>query len=51
MAELTRLREQQPLEYPSCGSVFKRPQGHFYYGKLIQDAGLQGYQNRWRASV
>ena len=44
VAELTHLREsKQPLEYPSCGSVFKRPQGHFT-GKLIQDAGLQGYQ-------
>ncbi|WP_086312064.1 UDP-N-acetylenolpyruvoylglucosamine reductase [Enterococcus sp. 7F3_DIV0205] len=42
MAELTELREsKQPLEYPSCGSVFKRPEGHFT-GKLIQDAGLQG---------
>ena len=42
MQELTRLREdKQPLEYPSCGSVFKRPEGHFT-GKLIQDAGLQG---------
>jgi UDP-N-acetylmuramate dehydrogenase len=42
MDELTHLRElKQPLEYPSCGSVFKRPVGHFT-GKLIQDAGLQG---------
>lgn len=42
MDELTSLRtEKQPLEYPSCGSVFKRPEGHFT-GKLIQDAGLQG---------
>lgn len=42
MDELTKLREEkQPLEYPSCGSVFKRPEGHFT-GKLIQDAGLQG---------
>ncbi|MHC5249932.1 UDP-N-acetylmuramate dehydrogenase [Enterococcus sp. LJL90] len=42
MDELTELRQlKQPLEYPSCGSVFKRPQGHFT-GKLIQDAGLQG---------
>ena len=42
MDELTELRElKQPLEYPSCGSVFKRPVGHFT-GKLIQDAGLQG---------
>lgn len=43
MNELTYLREsKQPLEYPSCGSVFKRPEGHFT-GKLIQDAGLQGH--------
>ncbi|MGX4685334.1 UDP-N-acetylmuramate dehydrogenase [Vagococcus sp. JNUCC 83] len=43
MDELTYLREsKQPLEYPSCGSVFKRPEGHFT-GKLIQDAGLQGH--------
>ncbi len=43
MRELTELREaKQPLEYPSCGSVFKRPEGHFT-GKLVQDAGLQGY--------
>mgnify|MGYP005983025011 CR=1 FL=1 len=42
MDELTELRQsKQPLEYPSCGSVFKRPEGHFT-GKLIQDAGLQG---------
>lgn len=42
MDELTTLRtDKQPLEYPSCGSVFKRPEGHFT-GKLIQDAGLQG---------
>ena len=44
VAELTHLRQsKQPLEYPSCGSVFKRPEGYFA-GKLIQDAGLQGYQ-------
>ncbi|AEH53503.1 UDP-N-acetylmuramate dehydrogenase [Heyndrickxia coagulans] len=42
MDELTSLREsKQPLEYPSCGSVFKRPPGYFA-GKLIQDSGLQG---------
>lgn len=42
MDELTYLREsKQPLEYPSCGSVFKRPPGHFA-GKLIQDSNLQG---------
>lgn len=44
MDHLTELREsKQPLEYPSCGSVFKRPEGHFT-GKLIQDAGLQGHR-------
>ncbi len=36
-------QEKQPLEYPSAGSTFKRPEGHFA-GKLIQDAGLSGYQ-------
>lgn len=42
MDELTELRQsKQPLEYPSCGSVFKRPVGH-YTGQLIQQAGLQG---------
>ncbi len=42
MDELTILRTtRQPLEYPSCGSVFKRPTGYFT-GKLIQEAGLQG---------
>ena len=41
--ELTAKREEkQPLEYPSAGSTFKRPEGHFA-GKLIQDAGLKGY--------
>ena len=37
-----RRREKQPLEYPSAGSTFKRPEGHFA-GKLIEDAGLRGY--------
>lgn len=42
MDELTEAREsKQPLEYPSCGSVFKRPPGYFA-GKLIQDSNLQG---------
>ena len=35
-------REKQPLEYPSAGSTFKRPEGYFA-GKLIGDAGLGGY--------
>ncbi|WP_395318047.1 UDP-N-acetylmuramate dehydrogenase [Fructilactobacillus frigidiflavus] len=44
MDHLNYLRKsKQPLEYPSCGSVFKRPAGHFA-GKLIHDAGLQGYR-------
>lgn len=44
MEELKSKRlEKQPLEYPSAGSTFKRPQGYFA-GKLIQDAGLRGYQ-------
>ncbi|MFC7064057.1 UDP-N-acetylmuramate dehydrogenase [Halobacillus seohaensis] len=42
MDDLTYKREsKQPLEYPSCGSVFKRPPGYFA-GKLIQDSHLQG---------
>ena len=42
--EVLRLREEkQPLDLPSAGSTFKRPEGHFA-GKLIMDAGLQGYQ-------
>mgnify|MGYP004480440953 FL=1 len=35
--------EKQPLEYPSAGSTFKRPEGYFA-GKLIMDAGLRGYR-------
>lgn len=44
MDDLTRRREEkQPLDLPSAGSTFKRPEGHFA-GKLIMDAGLQGYR-------
>lgn len=44
MQELARKRrEKQPLEYPSAGSTFKRPEGYFA-GKLIEDAGLRGYR-------
>ena len=42
MQELSaKRREKQPLEYPSAGSTFKRPEGYFA-GKLIMDAGLAG---------
>ncbi len=44
MEELSaRRREKQPLEYPSAGSTFKRPEGYFA-GKLIMDAGMRGFQ-------
>lgn len=43
MEELSaKRREKQPLEYPSAGSTFKRPPGHFA-GKLIMDAGMRGF--------
>ena len=43
MQELAaKRREKQPLEFPSAGSTFKRPEGYFA-GKLIEDAGLRGF--------
>lgn len=44
MEELAaKRREKQPLEYPSAGSTFKRPEGHFA-GQLIMNAGMRGFQ-------
>jgi len=37
-------RDKQPLEYPSAGSTFRRPEG-YYAGKLIEDAGFRGYRH------
>ncbi len=39
---MTRRKDKQPLNFPSAGSTFKRPEGN-YAGKLIQDCGLRGY--------
>ena len=40
---MQKRKAKQPLEYPSAGSTFKRPEGYFA-GKLIEDAGLRGYR-------
>ena len=39
---MSRRKEKQPIEYPSCGSAFKRPKGYFA-GQLIEQAGLRGF--------
>jgi len=41
---LSRRKEKQPLNYPSAGSVFKRPGEEIYVGKLVQECGLKGMQ-------
>jgi len=40
---MQRRIDKQPLEYPSCGSTFKRPEGYFA-GALVEEAGLKGYR-------
>ena len=39
---MSRRQEKQPLEFPSAGSVFKRPEGYFA-GKLVEDCNLKGF--------
>ena len=39
---MAKRKEKQPLEYPNCGSAFKRPQGH-YAGVLVEDCNLKGF--------
>ena len=41
LKQLQQRANKQPLKYPSCGSVFKRPKG-YYVGKMVQDLGLKG---------
>lgn len=41
LTQLTQRAAKQPLDYPSCGSVFKRPTG-YYVGKMVEELGLKG---------
>jgi UDP-N-acetylmuramate dehydrogenase len=43
IAQLKERAAKQPVEYPSCGSVFKRPPG-YYVGKMVEDLGLKGFR-------
>ena len=40
---MDRRTSKQPLEFPSAGSVFKRPEGHFV-GQMVEESGLKGYR-------
>ena len=40
---MERRTSKQPLEFPSAGSVFKRPEGHFV-GQMVEESGLKGYR-------
>jgi UDP-N-acetylmuramate dehydrogenase len=43
ITQLKARAARQPVEYPSCGSVFKRPPG-YYVGKMVEDLGLKGFR-------
>lgn len=43
LLQLEKRAAKQPLEYPSCGSVFKRPPNH-YVGKMVEELGLKGFR-------
>ncbi|MBD3347080.1 MAG: UDP-N-acetylmuramate dehydrogenase [Chitinivibrionales bacterium] len=43
-SQISRRRKKQPLEMPSCGSVFKRPPG-YYVGQMVEELGLKGFRH------
>ena len=45
LSQMKKRAAKQPLEYPSCGSVFKRPSNHHYVGKMVEEAGLKGLRH------